>query len=177
MRPDREGSYVAALTVYDGCADPVKKTFEVSVAWDGTCIERAVATRTGFIVPLAIPLALALIAFGTKLPPLRWTHPRQIALDARAAAAARRNAEEKAKIIAEAVVDGPTLRERNDWLDGERKRRRRILRATCYDVLLRGVPRREARRLAARAQPPTPTQRPAGIGPPAPSNRHRAYAR
>ena len=160
-----QGKYVAALVVYDGCAEPVTRTFEVTVSWDQGCIDRAGSTLAGLFTPLAIVLLTVLVLGSANLPPLRWTHPRQIALDARAAAAARRNAEEKASIIAEAVVDGPTLRERNDWLAGERRRRRGVLRATNYDVLLRGVPYREARRRAVGQLPPTPTKRPVSMGP------------
>ena len=91
LRPDREGTYTCELGVYDGCGATITRTFDVTVAWEQECVTRAMAQRLGFAVPLVFILALILLAGLSFLPPLNWTHPRQVMLDAMAAAVGRCN--------------------------------------------------------------------------------------
>ena len=96
--------------------------------------------------PAGDPAGVGADCFLARLPPLRWTHPRQIALDARARR--RRGGTPRRRRRSSPRLSWTGRRCGNGtigWTVSE-KRRRRILRATCYDVLLRGIPRREARR-------------------------------
>lgn len=140
LRPDREGTYTCTLEVYDGCAPPVTKAFDITVVWEQECVTRAEAKRLGFATPLVFVLALITLAGLSFLPPLSWKHPRQVMLDAMAAAAARRAAEFKAVMHAEAVVDAPRLHATHERESREGRERRMARRAAAKDTALRGLP-------------------------------------
>ena len=140
LRPDREGVYTCTLEVYDGCAPPVTKSFDITVAWEQECVTRAEAQRLGIATPLVFILALIALAGLLLSPPLSWTHPRQVMLDAMAAVAARRNAEYKALVHAEAVVDAPRMHAAHAKESREGRDRRMARRAAAKDTALRGLP-------------------------------------
>ena len=149
LRPDREGSYACALETYDGCARSTRKTFLVEVTWDETCVTTSDAQFASYFAPLAIIVAVVVAVGSARLPPLRWTHHRQVAADAAAALAARRTAEERAVMIAESVVDGPRMREREARERREQAERRAERRAAAVAVAFRGVNPVDAAKLAA----------------------------
>ena len=140
LRPDREGAYHCVLETYDGCADPVARTFEVEVAWDEACVADADAAFYGYVVPLVVALALAALATLANLPPLRWTHPRQITLDALAVLASRDAAEERAAMVATSVVDAPRLAKEARRRREKAVETRKAARRACFDTLLRDKP-------------------------------------
>ena len=144
LRPDREGEYRGEIEVYDGCASAVTAYFEVTVVWDETCVTDAETNMTTLAAPLGVALFVLLVVAATRLPPLRWTHPRQVTLDARAAAAARKTEEERLIAHAEAIVDGPRLRAKAEADAIEGRKRRRARRDANKEILFRAVPPREA---------------------------------
>ena len=139
LRPDREGVYLAALQVYDGCAAPVRRTFTLTVAWEQECVTRAKAEQLGFLAPIILILGIIFVVGMYFLPPLSWAHPRQINMDAMAAAEARRNADAVAVALAEAVVDRPRVaaKAERDALDSEQVRLAR--RLTHAATAIRGA--------------------------------------
>jgi hypothetical protein len=176
LRPDREGRYACVAETYDGCAEASTKTFFVDVAWDDACLE----TSRDVMLCLAAPLALAVLCIfasalggaepentaedtlddgtenGTekkkkkRRPPLRWTHPSQVALDALACLASREAAATRARVVAESAVDGPRLRHQASFDEDRRKARRDRRRADLIATAFRGnVPAARAKRARA----------------------------
>ena len=172
LRPDREGRYACVAETYDGCAEASTKTFFVDVAWDDACLE----TSRDVMLCLAAPLALAVLCvFASALggaepentaedtlddgtverkkkrrPPLRWTHPSQVALDALACLASREAAATRARVVAESAVDGPRLRHQASFDEDRRKARRDRRRADLIATAFRGdVPAARAKRARA----------------------------
>ena len=175
LRPDREGRYVCVAETYDGCAEASAKTFFVDVEWDDACLTKSRDAALYLAAPLA---AAVLCVFARALggaepedaaegdtpdddggrrarrakrrPPLRWTHPSQVALDALACLASREAAARRARAVAESAADGPRLKHQASVDADRRKARRDRRRAGLIATAFRGdVPAARAKRARA----------------------------